>query len=145
VAQLSTHKFGGRALDSFKAKINSMSWPVENLKPSIARRLELFRRQVVTESELSSFIFSESAFTLLDNPAGWPEVADALETVPLPILSSVAVQVAAKQLPGGEWEWPPIGAIGHPAALTTFTRASAAEADVMEELNNWLIERVRTD
>jgi hypothetical protein len=118
-----------------------MLWPVEKLKPNIVRRLELFQRGVVTESELVSFVFGESAFTLVDNPRQWPEIVDALDAIPSSVLILLAYQAAKKALPGNRWEWPPIGGWGKDDSFTVFREANPLEADAMKRLHDWLTVR----
>jgi hypothetical protein len=119
-----------------------MPQSLEELKQNIRRHVSLHRRGLITDQQGASGILEEAIFTLIDNPQRWLEIVTVLETAPLPLLSEVASVLADTQMPDGEWQWPPVGAISDPGGPTIFRTANPNEISAVELLIGWLRERV---
>jgi hypothetical protein len=119
-----------------------MPWSLEELKQYVPRRVSLHRRGIITDMEGACGLLGEAIFTLVDNPQSWLEIVALLETVPLPLLSKVASNLADTQMPDGGWRWPPVGAISDPGGATIFRKANPNETFAVERLLGWLRDRV---
>lgn len=125
-----------------------MVWDIAVLESDFRRRVELLELKVVTHQETAWYLLMVSCFAMLQYPNQWAIVFQALKCVPATLLSEVATELAAKKRANGEWEWPPVGAIGsEPSQLssgitTSFRLADSHEVRVYEALGAWLSKEV---
>lgn len=118
---------------------------IEKLEPEFTRLVADHDRGIVTDIEAASFVFWECVFALLDHPQAKSYVVAALAVIPIAIVSKAASLLDDKQLPGGAWEWPPIGALGSSLASTQLRKANSAEVAALETFASCVRGRVCRD
>jgi hypothetical protein len=118
--------------------------PISSLKPDVERYVGLWDRQVLTLNETTGWLVDTFAFVLQDFPHSHPTVAEALDTVPLPLIVGMTERLNRSRLEGSGWHWPPAGTgLPDPGPIPPWGMAGPAEAEVLEVLACWL--RDRTD
>ncbi|MEZ5943751.1 MAG: hypothetical protein R3C18_20335 [Planctomycetaceae bacterium] len=116
---------------------------IENLRQRIERQIELFNRAIVTECEVTSWVFDKCMRALLDHPHAKAKVDIALNVVPMTVISSIEAMLASKKT-DGTWEWPPIGGIGN-FGPSQSRKANATEEVALDTFASCVLDRVRRE
>jgi hypothetical protein len=120
-----------------------MLFPLSSLKTDVTKRVNLWERQVVTNTETVSWLLDRFAFAVHDFPDSHPAVAEVLAAVPARLIAGMAKRLADCRRTGGGWHWPPAGkGLPTPGPTGPWQAAGPAEAAALDILDNWVAELV---
>jgi hypothetical protein len=119
-------------------------YPLKSLKPDVARRIDLFQRDVVTLTETAAFLLERFAFAIQDFPDGHREIADLLNFIPTPLITAMMEGLIACRNLDGLWRWPPAGpGLPTPGPASPWGTAKPDESRVLDILAAWVGDRIR--
>jgi hypothetical protein len=114
----------------------------QGLKSEVMKHVSLWDRQVVTVTETVGWLVDWFAFAVHDFLDARPAVAEALNSVPAPLIAGMAHRLAGCRRSGGGWHWPPGGpGLPNPGPQVPWRVADPAEAEALEVLVGWLRDR----
>ncbi len=119
-----------------------MLYNLESLNPDVARRIAKWDRQLFTATEMTGWLLDRFAFAVHDFPDALPVVAEALDSVPAPLLAAMAERLAECRTPGGGWHWPPVRGLPDPDPPRPWGIAGPQEAASLNRLADWLQQRI---
>jgi hypothetical protein len=121
-----------------------MLYPLDTLMPDVARRIDLFHRNIVTITETTSFLLERFAFAIQDFPDARREITDILLSVPVPLIISMRAGLIDCRDLDGFWRWPPGGqGLPTPGPANPWGAANPDESCALDILTAWVGERIR--
>ena len=121
-----------------------MLFPVESLKLDVGQHVGLWNRELLTAMETSGWLLDRFAFALLDWPDAMPAVAEALESLPVPILNVMVQRLDKCRRQDNVWHWPPTPGLEIHLRSYVWRVAEPAEAATLDLLAEWFRSRPLT-